>query len=98
VIWLVLIMAMTAWRFVRSVMMTIAIAIMYCQRQDFKEVEVIKVNLVDLATKYLLEWTDFDTEKLWRNPEIVLLYAYQIRHWMDNHPKTAERLLAMEVE
>ena len=52
-----------------------------------------EVNLVELATKHLLENTDYITEEdLRESPELILICASKIRHWMDNHPVKSKEM------
>ena len=51
-----------------------------------------KADLISMATKYLLEFTDYVTEEdIQKNPILVLEVAHKIRSWMDKHPAQTRR-------
>ena len=57
-----------------------------------------EVDLISIATRYLLDYTEEVTlEDLESDPTIVLEVAHKIRSWMDKHPAKTKELFLEEV-
>ena len=53
---------------------------------------MIKINIVELAMKHLLENTDKTEEDLKESPELILLCASEIRRWIDKNPVKSKEI------